>query len=256
MQHSRALALPALLRWQRWLQTLLTQANKTLSHPSEHFDAEVTSEDRLRFDVQETRGASEVIWKFWMFVTLQFVPYLSASYVTGDPSRLRGQWACVVTSLFTGALALLLYNWAHKCKDSPTMECRMLVICQCVLLTSFCLMAIQSIYLDDELIAHRSFIMRFFLIYFCTAYTHMPLQVHLVFVTAQMTLTWMFFHWMMDLARPIPIMIGMVWPIYQLFVILPAQKSRWLIFSSAEQEKRARLHSEGLMETLRGVRQK
>jgi len=57
----------------------------------------------------------------------------------------------------------------------------------------------------------------------------------------------------MEYLKPVPIILGLCFPIVEVIMTRNAQKNRWQVFALAEQEKRARLQGEALMKTLRRV---
>ena len=168
MQHFGALALAALLRWRRWLRDVLSQLYKRLSHQ----DAEVTAEEWNRFELEEMRRSAEVMLLAWVLVSVVHLFAMLFSFGLGlSKARTASLMGCVALGMLVTLTALLLRKRANQCKDNVMMERRMLVIHQCVLISCSCLAALSCIYNDDELTAHRGFIMKF-----STPIKHLPVS--------------------------------------------------------------------------------
>ena len=257
MKHIIALTHAAILRWRRWVISLLPDGLAGVpfidrSHRMIH-EFEL---DRMKVCVMNMPAVLNIC------LILSFICVIAAAVQSPMHGLPFGAFSVVGT-----VIPLFLYLWSLYVKRklasqsmSSSMEWWLCICQQCVVLTSLFLWVIGPTFLSSRktaaelLMAHRVFCLRYSLaLVVGIVFAYLPLRLHLVVVSLQSLVVWMMFHWIVDFLFPVPVILGFVLPLLEFVGHNFAEVNNWRLYCLVEQERDARMLSETLMRTLRVV---
>jgi len=247
MRHFGALALASFLRWRRRLHFLLTEKFECVSS----HDADVLANAWHRFELQETRASRDTMRVLSVVFGVLDSVHAVVLFYSGFMEMF-----CVYAG-FVLVATLNLFAFPAVCmwiKAEERGMARFLATGQYMTISACHLAGLMMCLVSDQLVAHRSFCLTFMCnLLISVVALRLSAKVHFVFVSISSCLSWLAFHWIMNFLRPIPILLSMGIPAFEFIVSARLRKIRWNAFCLSEKEKSARLHSEALMKTLRGV---
>merc|ERR1719329_1502086 len=82
---------------------------------------------------------------------------------------------------------------------------------------------------------------------------YLPMLWRLVIVDIYSSVVWLAFHYLADFARPVPLMMGILFPSMELYLFQIIVKNSWHAHKLLKSEKKARQLSDDLGQTLKGV---
>lgn len=105
-----------------------------------------------------------------------------------------------------------------------------------------------------ELMAHRTFLLRYFCQMFCCLQLfYLPSSWHIYVVTVPGICCWMWFHWRLGFLAPVPVFWGLALPIMELILSRSVEQRDWQLFQIIRKEEKARMRGESVEAALRGM---